>query len=370
MDWQLIASDHALSEALVAAAGHDAVAVDTEFMRRNTFFPQAALLQLSFGEAALLIDPLAIQDTTGLVALLTDPGIVKVLHSASEDLEVFNHWLGVLPYPLFDTQRGAALLDKGFSLGYGSLVEQMFGETLPKGETRSDWLNRPLTPSQCEYAAQDVAWLLPMWRDLQAQCDLQGKSDWVLSDGSDALDVFRASDGDALKRMKSAWKLDPRQLSRLVAICNWRESTARRRDKPRGWIIDDQVCMQLALQDPSTPQQLNSSVEMDHRSRRRYGDELLHLLEQQRSKDDADLPPRLPQPLDSRQRNQVKQLKTRLRSIASDVSAAPEALVQSKDYELLLREAAGTEIARPSHWDGWRREVVIDPLRAHIATLS
>lgn len=370
MQWQLIDSDYALSEALEAAADSPAVAVDTEFMRRNTFFPQAALLQLSFGELALLIDPLAIEDTTGLVALLIDQGIVKVLHSASEDLEVFNHWLGVLPYPLFDTQRAAALVDRGFSLGYASLVEQMFGQTLPKGETRSDWLKRPLTASQCEYAAQDVAWLLPLWRDLQAQCASQGKTDWVLSDGRDALEAFRASDSDGLRRMKSAWKLNPRQLSRLMAVCSWRESTARRRDKPRAWIIDDQACMQLALQDPATPQQLNTSVEMDHRSRRRYGDELLKVLAEQRDRGDTDLPARLPQPLDSHQRNQVKQLKTRLRTIASDVSAAPEALVQSKDYELLLREAAGAEIARPSHWEGWRREVVIDPLRAHIASWS
>ncbi len=120
MQWQLIESDEALQAALAAVAGSAVVAVDTEFMRRNTFYPQVALVQLCFGDRALLVDPLAISDTAPLAALLADPGVIKVLHSASEDLEVFSRWLGVLPEPLFDTQRAAALLDLGFGLGYGA----------------------------------------------------------------------------------------------------------------------------------------------------------------------------------------------------------------------------------------------------------
>ena len=369
MEWQLIASDAALKSALAEVADCTVVAVDTEFMRRNTFYPQVALVQLCFGDKALLVDPLEITDTAPMAALLTDPGVIKVLHSASEDLEVFSRWLGVLPQPLFDSQRAAALLDLGFGLGYSALVQQICDVDLPKGETRSDWLQRPLTESQCEYAAQDVAWLLPVWRHLQALCQQQGKEDWVLADGRDAVAAFNAAGYDYLKRMKSAWKLDSRQLAILVAVCSWREDTARQRDKPRGWIIDDQACMQLALNDPGNLEELRSKTDMDSRTLRRNADELLELLARQRAVPEAQLPSRLPAPLDSVQRNQVKKLKAQVRRIAGELSAAPEALLQARDYELLLREASGVAVENPPHWHGWRLATVISPLRASLAEM-
>jgi len=366
MEWQLIESDAALNSALAEATDSSVVAVDTEFMRRNTFYPQVALVQLCFGEKALLVDPLTITDTSPLAELLTDPGVIKVLHSASEDLEVFSRWLGVLPEPLFDSQRAAALLDLGFGMGYSALVKQICSVDLPKGETRSDWLQRPLTESQCEYAAQDVAWLLPVWRHLQGLCSEQGKEDWVLADGRDAVETYNAAGNDYLKRMKSAWKLDARQLATLRAVCGWREDTARRRDKPRGWIIDDQACMQLAQYDPKNLEEFRSQVEMDSRTLKRNADELLALLAQLRAVPDAELPSRLPGPLDAAQRKQVKKLKAQVRHIATELSTAPEALLQARDYELLLREASGAAVDCPRHWLGWRLATVISPLRASI----
>lgn len=366
MKWQLIESDEALHAALAEVAGSSVVAVDTEFMRRNTFYPQVALVQLCFGDKALLVDPLGIRNPAPLAALLSEPALVKVLHSASEDLEVFSRWLGVLPQPLFDTQRAAALLNLGFGMGYSALVKDICGVDLPKGETRSDWLQRPLTASQCEYAAQDVAWLLPVWRHLDVLCAAQGKTHWVLADGGDAIEAYTQSGNDYLKRIKNAWKLDRRQLGRLIAVCSWREDTARRRDKPRGWIIDDQACVQLAQCDPRTAEEMKSRVALDAAAMRRNCDELLRLLAQQREVPDAQLPERLPGPLDATQRNRLKQLKARVRQLAQDLGAAPEALLQSRDYELLLREAQGEAVAQPPHWSGWRLERVIAPLRASL----
>lgn len=367
MQWQLIESDAALQAALAEAQGSTVVAVDTEFMRRNTFYPQVALVQLCFGDMALLVDPLAIKDTAPLAALLTDPGVVKVLHSASEDLEVFSRWLGVLPEPLFDTQRAAALLNLGFGLGYSALVKLVCDVDLPKGETTSDWLRRPLTASQCEYAAQDVAWLLPVWRHIEQLCLQQGKESWVLSDGRDAIAAFNSPGNDYFKRFKNAWKLDSRQLAALKAVCAWRELAARSRDKPRGWIIDDQACVQLAQVDPRTADELKTQVGLDAAAMRRNAGELLELLAAQRRVPAEQLPARLPGPLDATQRKQLKLLKARVQAIAAQLSAAPEALLQSRDYELLLREAGGEDVEQPLHWRGWRGELVIEPLRASLA---
>lgn len=367
MKWELIESDADLRAALAEVAECPVVAVDTEFMRTNTFYPQVALVQLCFGEKALLIDPLTLSDTSPLAALLTNPAVIKVLHSASEDLEVFSCWLGILPTPLFDSQRAAALVDIGFGMGYSTLVKEICDIDLPKGETRSDWLQRSLTDSQCEYAAQDVAWLLPVWRHLDHLCRQQGKGDWVLADGQDAIEAYISPEMDYAKRFKTAWKLDSRQLGTLIAVSNWREETARHRNKPRGWIIDDKACIQLAQYDPHTLQELKSQVELDAAALRRNADALLEVLAAQRAQPESELPDRLPAPLDAVQRKQLKHLKSQLKGMAVELHATPEALLQARDYELLLREANGEIIVEPRHWRGWRREAVIAALRASLA---
>lgn len=373
MQWQLIDSDDALHALLAREKDCEVVIVDTEFMRRNTFYPDVALVQLCFdngasdSDMAWLIDPLRIQNTAPLATLLTDPEMLKVLHSASEDLEVFQRWLGVLPQPLFDTQRAAALLDHGFGLGYRTLVQEICHIDLPKGETRSDWLQRPLTQSQCEYAGLDVTWLLLVFRKLYAQCVEQDKLEWVLADGRDAITVLGTEVNDYYKRIKTAWKLDQRQLGVLVAVCAWREETARNRNKPRGWIIDDQACLQLALQNPASHTDLEDAVGLPSSVVRRHGEELLELLRVQRGLPEVELTARLPAPLDAARRAQVKKLKSIVRDIAAGLAVAPEVLVQSKDYELLLREASGEHVIPPAHWQGWREDTVLAPLRLLIA---
>lgn len=373
MKWQLIESDEALQQLLAQVANCNVVMVDTEFMRRNTFYPEVALVQLCFvsedshSEMAWLIDPLQIADPSPLAALFTNPDVLKVLHSASEDLEVFQRWLGVLPQPLFDTQRAAGLLNIGFGMGYRALVQDMCDVDLPKGETRSDWLQRPLTESQCEYAGLDVTWLLPVWRELHEQSIRHDKLQWVLADGEDATSALGTEVDQFYKRIKSAWKLNRRQLGILAAVSNWREITARTRDKPRGWIIDDPTCLRVAQQDPNSLAALSDSAEMPAQSVRRYGEELLALLSEQRAVADEDLPPVLPAPLNAMQRDQVKALKSQVRDIADKLAIAPQVLVPSKDYELLLREAAGEVVEPPVHWSGWREQAVLTALRQFLA---
>lgn len=372
MNWHLVTNDDALVDLLARAADCTSVMVDTEFMRRNTFYPQAALVQLCFvgggmaSETAWLIDPLAIEDTRPLAALLARHSVLKVLHSASEDLEVFQRWPGALPEPLFDTQRAAALLGIGFGMGYRNLVQEISGVEIAKGETRSDWLQRPLTDSQCEYAALDVICLRPVWVELHRRCIEQSKLEWVLADSADAVAAMREGTGEYHSRIKGAWKLKPRQLAALAAICRWREDTARSRDKPRGWIIDDRSCLQLAQADPRDFRQLEAVRDLPSAVTRRYGDALLELLAVARETPAAELPGPLSAPLTSVERSALKNLKQRARDIAEQLGVVPEALLQARDYELLLREATGDQGSTPAHWQGWRGELVIEPLRQHL----
>jgi ribonuclease D len=371
MHWELLETDDDLADMLADAAGRTSVAVDTEFMRRNTFYPQAALLQLCFEETAWLIDPLTIEDPTPLIELFENPGLTKILHSASEDLEVFQKWLGVLPQPLFDTQKAAAMVGRGFGLGYRALVMDIEGVDLPKGETRSDWLQRPLTDSQCDYAAMDVIHLLPAAHLLYQECEAQGKLDWVLRDGEAAASSLASENGGAyFRKIKSAWKLEPRELALLRAVCDWREKMARSRDKPRSWIIDDKACLDIAQTNPTSLSALSAEVGLPAPAVRRYGDELIELVAAQAQLSDDALPSPLGKPLDAGQRNLVKTLKATVKGIATEHAMAPESLVSGKDFEMLVREAAGEQVEIPLLWQGWRKSVVIDPLRQQLAGAS
>ena len=360
-NWQLIESDDALADVLEQANKAAAVAVDTEFMRRNTFYPQIALLQLCFSDTAWLIDPLAINELGPLVDFIVNPRVVKILHSASEDLEVFQQWLGVLPEPMFDTQRAAALLGRGFGVGYRNLVSDMCGVELDKGDQRSDWLQRPLSQSQCDYAAQDVTWLLSLWPELRDDAEAQGKAEWIFSDARDAGGTLASTSGEYYRKIKSAWKLDARQLAALIAVCDWREYTARNRDKPRSWIIDDKACFELAQQAPQSWAEIKELLPPP--AARRYGEELLALLAEQASLPERALPQKLAAPLDAAQRGQLKKIKQAARAIAESLGVAPEVLLPSKDYEVLVREAEGEAIRVPTQWAGWRSDRVVSPLR-------
>lgn len=186
------------------------VAVDTEFMRVDTFYPKAGLIQIGDGQRAFLIDPLLIGNWQPLAELLDDSGVVKVLHACSEDLEVLLRLTGKLPQPLFDTQLAAGYLNLGFSMGYSRLVQEVLGIDLPKGETRSDWLQRPLSETQVSYAAEDAVHLAELFTVLRPRLS-DDKYAWVLEDGAELVAALRREvEPESLYRdVKLAWKLAP-----------------------------------------------------------------------------------------------------------------------------------------------------------------
>jgi ribonuclease D len=371
VDFELVTDCEALSALLDRFGADDVVVVDTEFMRRDTYYPQAALIQLCFpGDpgTAWLVDPLEVDDFSPLRQLFDDSGVIKVLHSASEDLEVFQKFLGVLPRPLFDTQRAAAFAGLGFSLGYRALVEAVIGLELAKGETRSNWLARPLSDAQLEYAAADVIPLLPVYHHLREKLDGLGRSDWVLEDGATAITEATAPPAPSYLKVKSAWKLKPRQLATLVMLCEWRDERARKLDKPRSWILSDKVCLAVAQSLPATSGQLRGVSDMPQAVVRKQGDVILDIVESARAMQDSELPAAMAPPLDAAQREQLKQLKKAAAELARGWQVEPAALLPAKDYELMVRLASGEEVERPERWSGWREKTVVEPLLDLVGT--
>jgi ribonuclease D len=342
------------------------VALDTEFMRVDTFYPIAGLLQVGDGERAFLIDPLSIGDWSPFAELLEDPALVKVLHACSEDLEVFLRLTGSLPSPLFDTQLAAGYLNLGFSMGYSRLVQEVLGIELPKGETRSDWLQRPLSPTQISYAAEDAQHLAEVYRVLQPKLSAD-KLAWVLEDGAELIaNLRRETDPDQLYReAKLAWKLSPQQLAVLRALCAWRERQARARNQPRNRIIREHSLWPLAKTQPDNLVDLARIEDMHPKTVRQDGETLLKLIKQAASLPPAEWPEALPAPLPLESTALLKKLRAVGQREAERLQIAPELMLRKKSLEALLKSGyPDGPYQLPDNLRGWRRELMGEALLA------
>ncbi len=229
----------------------DRIGLDTEFIRERTFWPQLALVQIAIGDRVLLVDPTITGMPDALHAVLADTHTLKIMHSASEDMVAFGHTCDVLPAPLFDTQIAAALSGMAPGMGYQRLVQELLGVALDKGETRSDWLRRPLTPSQRHYAAEDVRHLFALHDALGARLASLGRTDWVAQECA----LFVEQAGDSIDpwphlALRAAQSLDAGGQARLLRLLRWRDRRARERDMPRNWVLPQDLALDIARNAP------------------------------------------------------------------------------------------------------------------------
>ncbi|WP_236167577.1 ribonuclease D [Pseudomonas fulva] len=334
------------------------VAVDTEFMRVDTFYPKAGLIQIGDGKCAFLIDPLLIGNWQPLAELIEDRNVVKVLHACSEDLEVLLRLTGKLPQPLFDTQLAAGYLNLGFSMGYSRLVQEVLGIDLPKGETRSDWLQRPLSETQVSYAAEDAVHLAELFSALRARLS-DDKYAWVLEDGAELVAQLRREvQPDSLYReVKLAWKLSPQQLAVLRALCAWREREARLRDVPRNRILKEHALWPIAKIQPTNLAALARIDDMHPRTLRQDGETLLQLIKHAASLPAEQWPEPLPEPLPIEASGILKQLRAVGQAEGQRLGIAPELMLRKKTLEALLKSGyPDGPYTLPDSLRGWRRE--------------
>ncbi|MGY1409603.1 MULTISPECIES: ribonuclease D [unclassified Luteimonas] len=236
------------------AAATARVAVDTEFIRERTYWPQLSLVQVAIEVPGaqepdiLLLDMLAEGMTAALAPLLSDRSVLKIMHSASEDLVALRQSCGAVPDPLFDTQIAASLAGVGPGLGYQRLVQELLGIVVDKGETRSDWMKRPLSPSQLSYAADDVRHLFAVHDALDARLQALGRAEWLAEDCARMIETARRDEIERWPHLsvRSVQFLDVDGQRRLLRLLRWRELQARRSDRPRSWVLDNELATTLA----------------------------------------------------------------------------------------------------------------------------
>lgn len=359
-DIHWILDDASLAEHCAAWQALPFVALDTEFMRVDTFYPIAGLLQVSSGDGAYLIDPLRIGDWRPFAALLEAPSVVKVLHSCSEDLEVFLRLTGSLPAPLFDTQLAAGYLNLGFSMGYSRLVQALLDIELPKGETRSDWLQRPLSELQVRYAAEDVLHLVEVYHALMARLAPQ-KVEWILADGAELVANLgrEVAPEDAWRDAKLAWKLSRQQQAVLRALCAWREREARARNQPRNRVLREHSLWPLARTQPDNLVALARIEDMHPKTVRQDGETLLQLIREAAALPPEQWPEALPEPLPIEASALLKKLRAVGQHEGERLDIVPELMLRKKTLEALLKSGfPNGPYQLPDSLRGWRRELM------------
>jgi ribonuclease D len=348
----LVQSDADLRAFCAALAGSSFLALDTEFVRVRTYYPELCLMQVAAAGRIACIDPLAGIALDPLLELLHDCTITKVMHAARQDLELFFLLDGRLPGPLFDTQIAAALLGFDDQVGYGKLVESLFGITLAKAHTRTDWAVRPLSREQLAYAAEDVQYLVTLYELLRARLEQRGRLGWLEEDAAALLDpeLYRIVPEDMWQRVKGfAGLRSPAQRVALEQLAAWREREAMARNRPRQWILRDALLLALARALPSTRNRLAQIPELPRAVVDRYSQTLLDLIAAAREAgSDATRP--VIEPTDAEQLNRLAAV---VRTRAAEHELSPSLLAPRRELSELLRGGRDLALLR-----GWRLELV------------
>ena len=255
----LINSTDDLAALVTRMKGHDFVAVDTEFMRENTYWPDLCLLQIASPDEAAAIDPKAdgLDMEPLLDLMVNNDEVLKVFHAGGQDLEIIHNLTGNVPNPLFDTQIAAMALGYGEQIGYSNLVESVLGHNLDKGARFTDWSRRPLDKRQIDYAIADVTHLATIFPKLVNKLVKTGRGAWLDEEMDRLADPssFAFAPEDAWKRLKLPSR-NPAVLGRLKALAGWRETEARSKNLPRGRIVKDDTLNELASHPPKTQDDL------------------------------------------------------------------------------------------------------------------
>lgn len=336
------------------------IALDTEFVREKTFYPQLCLVQIATEQAVACIDPLAITDLGPLLATLYNPSVTKVMHAARQDMEMFYHLRGELPRPVFDTQLAAPLLGLKEQMGYAALVESMLGVLLNKAHTRADWSHRPLSRAELDYAADDVRYLAALYPRLRDSLADKGRLQWLDKDFAELSEpsLYANPPADAWLRVKGLQRLRGRQLAVAQNLAKWREETAQQQDRPRSWILRDENLLDLARLQPKNKIELAQLRGLHEQSAARHGESILRIIAEAQNHPPIPVPDtHQTVPLTEAQEAVVDILLAVIRKLSTEHCIHPSVIASRKHVEQLV---LGDTSASVLH--GWRRQMVGETL--------
>lgn len=349
------------TEHLAAACGRLAsapfIAVDTEFMREQTFWPRLCLIQIAGGETEVLVDSLAPGlDLKPFFDLMVDENVLKVFHSGRQDVEIVHHLAGVIPHPIFDTQVAAMVCGFGEAVSYSMLVKRLLGRNLDKSSRFTDWSRRPLSDRQLAYALGDVTYLRDLYPKLRAQLDKSERASWLNEEMAVLTDpaTYELHPEHAWRRLKMRIKTT-KALAILMELAAWREREAQTQDVPRSRVLKDEALYDIAGQAPRTVDDLGSLRSLHNGfARSNRGRAVLEAVQRGLERDPKSVPPlRRGEPMPPEAQAVVDLLRVLLKATAGRHGVAPKLIATSDELEQIAR----SDDADAAALRGWRRKL-------------
>lgn len=356
-----IEDQKSLEDFITRAASSSVLAIDTEFMREKTYYPQLCLIQMATDSEIVLIDPFCVDDLTSLQPLFENEDIVKLFHAATQDLEILLSEVGCLPKPIFDTQIAAALLGQSHQVGLGALIGVFCGTSIKKSDSFTDWSRRPLAESQMKYAAEDVAFLPELYAIMRGLLIEKERLAWLDEDFAALSDPDRFTMDPSIryKKLKRVNQLTRKQLAAARELAAWREIQARKRNVPRKWILSDEQIVEACKREASTVSELFMVRGMKGQLSTKEAREIAGLIDRAFSMDEDSWP----------ETEQGGQPEPNVDSAVDLMYAL--ARVRAKENGIALQTLAShndlVALAR-GHWDdtslmtGWRRALIGEEL--------
>ncbi len=361
-----VSTNVGLEQLISSMKGAPILAIDTEFLREKTYYPKLCLVQLATDDIEAIVDPLAVGDLGPLATVLTDKGTVKVLHAGVQDVEGLLRAVGVTPSPIFDTQVAASTLGHNQQIGYGALVQELCGTTLPKADSLTDWSRRPLTATQLEYAIDDVRYLPRMYRDMHAQLGRLGRLPWVQPEFERLEDAasYGCEPLQSWRKLKRVSSLSGKQRAVAQAVAAWREKEAMRRDIPRRWVLADELVVEIARRAPKTPDDILELRGISERMNLKVIREILICVDQAMKSDPSTWPHQSrPHTKGPESEAAIDMMMTLVHLRAREQNVSSSLLASHEDIVCLSRgEHEGVPVLA-----GWRRKLIGEELLSLLA---
>jgi ribonuclease D len=353
----LVTSTSDLAKVCESLVSAEFIAVDTEFMREQTFWPELCLVQIASDSVEAIVDPLATGiDLKPFYELMAHTSVTKVFHAARQDIEIMYSEAGLIPAPIFDTQVAASVCGYGDSVSYVNLVKDITGHDIDKSSRFTDWSRRPLTDKQLVYALGDVTHLRDVYRHLRSKLDATGRTSWLSEEMADLThpETYETRPEDAWKRLKMRTK-NRKSFGVLIELAAWRERAAQAQNVPRSRVLRDEALYDIANQMPTTPEQLGGLRTLsDGFSRSQRAREIIEAVKAGINRD----PKTLPQMNHSRAVSAeagatIELLKVLLKAAAAKHGVAPRLLADAEELERIAAEDEPDVLALK----GWRRQL-------------
>ncbi|CCQ10628.1 Ribonuclease D [Pseudoalteromonas luteoviolacea B = ATCC 29581] len=371
MQYQFIHSQNELDNFIERIAKANVLAIDTEFMRRRTLYPEVALLQIYDGQSLGLIDPTLELEFEGLFELLANEDVVKVIHSPSEDIEVFQKFAGFVPSPMFDTQFALLLLGYGNCVGFANMVKLLLDVEIDKSESRTNWLQRPLTQQQLDYAASDVFYLLPCFEILLPKITDKNWFEIVAQESALVARkrAHRLPDEELYKEVKNAWQLKSRDLAVLQVMAAWRQNKAEAKNLALSHVLKEHNMIEIAKRRPTSITSLRNIPGVEPMEVNRYGKDILACVEQGKAIAEHECPERLKRLVDFPEyKKALKNIKHALTDVAKKHDLPFEVLASKKQMNQIISwkwkksDEQRRQQERPDLFQPWRSDYIGDAL--------